>query len=249
MPLRLPRFVRRLISLVMWNQRDREMEREMTFHVESLTRDLMASGMSEDEARATARRRFGSMLQLKEEGHDVRTGHLFEGVTRDARHMARGLRKSPVFTLTVVLTLALAVGGNTAIFSLVDQLLLRPLPYPNGDQLVTVNETFITSNISVPSLGQSRVSAANWLDWQREAHTFESFAAGRATTVTLTGVGDPVRLNVQLVSNEFFPLLGVAPLLGRIPTETEDRPNAPGVAVLSYQLWQRRFAGDPAVVG
>jgi len=225
------------------------MEREMTFHVESLTRDLVASGMSEDEARATARRRFGSMLQLKEEGHDVRTGRLFEGVTRDARHMARGLRKSPVFTLTVVLTLALAVGGNTAIFSLVDQLLLRPLPYPNGDQLVAVNETFITSNISMPSPGRSSVSAANWLDWQREAHTFESFAAWRATTFTLTGVGDPVRLNVQLVSNEFFPLLGVAPLLGRIPTEAEDRPNAPVVAVLSYQLWQRRFSGAPNVIG
>ena len=249
MPLRPPRFVRRLVSLVMWNQRDREMEREMTFHIESLTRDLVSSGMSEDEARATARRRFGSLLQLKEEGHDVRTGHLFEGVTRDARHMARGLRKSPVFTLTVVLTLALAVGGNTAIFSLVDQLLLRPLPYPNGDQLVAVNETFITSNISMPSPGRSSVSAANWLDWQREAHTFESFAAWRATTFTLTGVGDPVRLNVQLVSNEFFPLLGVAPLLGRIPTEAEDRPNAPVVAVLSYQLWQRRFSGDPNVIG
>ena len=248
MPLRPPRFVRRLISLVRWDQRDREMEREMTFHVESLTRDLVASGMSEDEARATARRRFGSMLQLKEEGHDVRTGRLFEGVTRDARHMARGLRKSPVFTLTVVLTLALAVGGNTAIFSLVDQLLLRPLPYPDGDRIVAIYETFTARVSQTGSLGNS-VSAANWLDWQRETHTFQSFAAWRATTVTLTGVGDPMRLNVQQVSVEFFPLLGVTPLLGRVPTETEDRPNAPSVAVLSYQLWQRRFGGDPGVVG
>jgi putative ABC transport system permease protein len=249
MALRPPRFVRRLISLVMWDQRDREMEREMTFHVESLARDLVASGISEDEARATARRRFGSMLQLKEEGHDVRTGHLFEGLARDARHMARGLRKSPVFTLTVVLTLALAVGGNTAIFSLVDQLLLRPLPYPDGDHIVAINETFSSTAGARAGVTRTSVSPANWLDWQRDAHTFQSFAAWRASTVTLTGVGDPVRLNVQQVSVEFFPLLGVAPLLGRIPAEADDRPNAPGVAVLSYQLWQNRFGGDPRVIG
>ena len=98
--------------------------------------------MSEDEADRAARRRFGSVLQLKEQGHDIRSARLVEDLTRDARHMARGLRKSPVFTLTVVLTLALGIGGNTAIFSVVDQLLLRPLPYPDGDRLVTIYESF-----------------------------------------------------------------------------------------------------------
>lgn len=100
MPLRPPRIVRRLLALLTWDRRDREMEQEMAFHIESIKDDLIRSGMSEAEAERSARRRFGSMLQLKEEGHDVRSARLVEDLTRDARHMARGLRKSPVFTMT-----------------------------------------------------------------------------------------------------------------------------------------------------
>ena len=173
---------------------------------------------------------------------------LVEDLARDARHMARGLAKSPVFTLTVVLTLALAIGGNAAIFSVVDQLLLRPLPYPQGNQLITIYETFPFAIGQTGNVGNS-VSPANWLDWQRENRTLQSLAAWRQTTLTLTGVGEPIRLNVQVVSAEFFPLLGVPPLVGRVPSEADDRPNAPGVAVLSYQLWQRRFGGDASAVG
>jgi putative ABC transport system permease protein len=178
----------------------------------------------------------------------LRLGTRFEDLTRDARHIARGLGKSPVFTVTVVLTLALGIGGNTAIFSVVDQLLLRPLPYPAGDRVIAVYESFPLANLQTGNL-RNTVSPANWLDWQRDNRTLQSLAAWRATTGTLTGVGDPIRLNLQLVSSEFFPLLGVAPLLGRVPSEADDRPNAPGVAVLSYQLWQRRFAGDASVIG
>ncbi len=173
---------------------------------------------------------------------------LVENLTRDARHMARGLRKSPVFTITVVLTLALGIGGNAAIFSVVDQLLLRPLPYPDGDRLVTVYESLPFVHGNDRNLRNS-VSPANWLDWQSENHTLQGIAAWRTFTLTLTGVGDPLRLNAQLVSSEFFPLLGVPPLLGRTLSEADDQPNAPPVAVLSYQLWQRRFGGDPAVIG
>src|SRR5688500_2768719 len=141
MTLRPPRIIRRLIAMFRWDKRDHVMDQEMSFHIESIKRDYMASGMSEDEAERAARRRFGSVLQLKEEGHDVRSLRLVENLTRDARHMARGLRKSPVFTITIVLTLALGIGGNTAIFSFVDQLLLRPLAYPDGDQLVSIYES------------------------------------------------------------------------------------------------------------
>ena len=249
MPVRPPRVVRQLLAFWNWDRRDRDMAQEMNFHIQSLKDDLMQSGMNEVDAEHAARRRFGSVLQLKEEGHDVRSGHVFENVMRDARHMARGLRKSPVFTITVVLTLALGIGGNTAIFSIVDQLLLRPLPYPHGEQLLTIVETFRFENTVLAGNRQSRVSPANWLDWQRDNRTLQSLAAWRPANVTLTGVGDPVRLNALQVSAEFFPLLGVPPLLGRVPSEADDRPNAPGVAVLSYQLWQRRFGGDAAVVG
>lgn len=248
MPPGLPRLVRRLVALVTWDRRDRDMEQEMAFHIESIKADLMQSGMPEAEADRSARRRFGRVVQLKEEGHDVRSARIVSDLTRDARHMTRGLRKSPVFTITVVVTLALAIGGNTAIFSLVDQLLLRPLPYPHGDELVTVYETFSIAT-GQPGRVSNSVSPGNWLDWQRDNRTLKGLAAWRTSALTLTGVGEPLRVNAEVVSAEFFPILGVPPLLGRVPSESDDRPNAPNVAVLSYQLWQNRFGGDAGVLG
>ena len=167
---------------------------------------------------------------------------------RDVRYAVRGLLRAPGFTTAAVLTLALGIGANTAIFSVVDQLLLRPLPYPNGDQLLTIYEAF---KVASAGTDQERnvVSPANWLDWQRESRTLRSVAAWDTTTLTLTEAGEPVRLNVQVVSAEFFPLLGVTPLLGRTVSQEDDRPNAPRVVVLSHHLWQQRFGGDPALVG
>jgi predicted permease len=164
-------------------------------------------------------------------------------VTRDFRHAARSLRRSPGFSLAVILTLALGIGGNTAVFSVVDQLLLRPLPYPNGDQLVMVEESV--------GGGSSRadVNPGNWRDWQRESRTFRGFAAWALAQFTLTGVGEPRNLNAQLVSWEFFPVLGVSPLLGRAISAEDDRPNAPRVAVLSYRAWQEQFGGDRGAIG
>src|SRR5687767_15707811 len=120
--------------------RDKVMSDEMASHIESTTRDLIAAGMSETDARFEARRRFGSVLKQKEAGHEIRVGRFFEDVLRDARVTGRGLWRTPGFTLAVVLTLALGIGANTAIFSVVDQLLLRPLPYPEGENLVMVYE-------------------------------------------------------------------------------------------------------------
>ena len=248
MPFRPPRLLRRVLAFFTWSARDREMDREMAFHIDSIRRGLIESGMPEEEADRAAHQRFGRVRQLKEEGHDIRGFRVLDDLSRDARHMARGLRKSPVFTITVVLTLGLAIGGNTAIFSMVDQLLLRPLPYPGGDRLVTVYGTFRDSAAPGGRPGSS-VSPADWLDWQRDSRTLQTLAAWRPSTATLTGVGDPVRLSVQLVSAEFFPLLGVPPLMGRVPAEADDRPNAPPVAVISYRLWQNRFSGNSAIVG
>ena len=151
-------------------KRDDEMTEEMQFHIESKARELVSAGMSEADARFEARRRFGSMLKQKEVGHEIRAGRFFENVMRDARHMGRGLRRSPGFTIAVVLTLALGIGANTAIFSVVDQLLLRPLPYPEGENLVMVYE-------SRNSNSHNSVSPATWLDWQRDNRTLERVAA------------------------------------------------------------------------
>jgi putative ABC transport system permease protein len=248
MALRLPRYLRRLIALFTWRARDRDMDQEMAFHIESMTREYVRSGLSETEAKCAARQRFGSVLRAKEHGHDVRSARLVEDIVRDVRHMGRGLLRSPGFAIAVVLTLALGIGGNTAIFSVVDQLLLRPLPYPDGERLLTVYEDF-SAGTTIMGGSRNVVSPANWLDWQRESRMLQGLAAWRTVAYTLTGVGEPTRVNAQLVSAEFFPLLGVKPLLGRTVSAQDDRPNAPLVAVLSYGLWQRDFGGDPRVIG
>src|SRR5262245_31752045 len=159
----------------------------------------------------------------------------------DLRYAFRVMSRTPSFAVAVVSVLALGIGGNTAVFSVVDQLLLRPLPYPHGDQFVIVEES---------SGGRpADVSPANWLDWQRESRTFRGFAAWGLAQFTLTGAGEPRRVNAQLVSSEFFPLLGVAPLLGRTISDEDDRPNGPRVVVLSYRAWQDQLGGDRRAIG
>jgi predicted permease len=222
--------------------RDKDMSDEMAFHIESTTRDLIDAGMSETDARFEARRRFGSVLKQKEAGHEIRVGRFFEDVLRDTKVMARGLRRSLGFTLAVVLTLALGIGANTAIFSIVDQVLLRPLPYPQGDKLVMVYER-------PDSIAENSVSPANWLDWQNESRTLEEFAAWQTRSDTLTGAGEATQLRVQAVSHEFFSVLRVGPMFGRVISAEDDRPNAPPTALISHRLWQNRFGGDRNVLG
>jgi predicted permease len=166
-----------------------------------------------------------------------------DGIVRDGRYALRTLVRTPVFALTVVLTLGLGIGANTAIYSIVDRLLLRPLPYPNGEQLVVLHE-------SSSKGARMDVNPANWLDWQRDSQTFESFAAWtNRIPLALTGQGDPERLRNEAVSYEFFSVLGVKPFLGRDFTADDDRPQARPTVVLSHALWQRKFGGDPNLVG
>jgi putative ABC transport system permease protein len=243
MALRPPRFVRRVLALFLWHSRDRDMEREMAFHIDSLACEYARNGLSEVDAKRAARRQFGNVTRLKERGHDERTIRVAEDVARDVRHAARGLWHTSGFSLAVILTLALGIGGNTAVFSIVDQLLLRPLPYPHGDQLVMIDESTRTGS------SRADVSPANWLDWQRESRTVRRFAAWQSSAFTVRGAGEPRRVSAQLVSSEFFPVLGVAPLLGRTISDEDDRPSGRRVAVLSYRAWQEQLGGDWHAVG
>jgi predicted permease len=172
----------------------------------------------------------------------------FDDLLRDIRHAARGLRRTPGFAVAVVLTLALGVGGNTAIFSVVDQVLLRPLPYPDGERLVRIYERNLTARTPDARFSNG-VSPANWLDWQARSKTLSSIGIWFNMSRTLTGQGEPQQLNGQFVSWEFLQTLGVTPFLGRTLTADDDRRNAPRAAILSYGLWVRRFGANPDVVG
>jgi putative ABC transport system permease protein len=235
---------RRVKALFLGETLDRDMEKEMRGHLDLLAEEYERTGMSPDEARRAASRRFGNLLRIKAHGRDIRGAGILEDLLRDALYAVRNLRRTPAFTAMVVFTLAIVIGTNTALFSVVDRLLIRPLPYPQGEQLVMVYE-------SLPQLKleHADVSPANWLDWQRESRSFEALAAWGANAMTLTGEGEPERLSGQSVSAEFFELLRVRPSLGRTFASDDDQPGTHRVVVLSDGFWRRRFGGTSNVVG
>src|ERR1700735_5167873 len=160
---------------------------------------------------------------------------------QDLRYGARLLRKSPGFTIVAVLTLALGIGANTAIFSVVNGVLLRPLPFRDPSRLVLIAERSPFSVIST--------SYQNYQDWRDQSHSFESMEATRASSITLTGAGEPERLNVRMATAGLFPMLGINAQLGRTFLPEEDRAGGAPVALLSYGLWQRRFGGSQDIIG
>jgi len=163
-------------------------------------------------------------------------------LVQDVRYGFRMLAKSPGFTVVAVLTIALGIGANTAIFSVVRAVLLKSLPYPEPDQLVSIREVQSHS-------GDMSVSWMNFLDWREQSQSFERLAVTRADRFILTGAGEPTQLRAGRVSAAFFPLLGAKPVVGRTFSEAEDAPTAAPTTVLSYALWRTRFGADPAIVG
>jgi putative ABC transport system permease protein len=233
---------RRFKALFTRRALDEDMNKEMRLHLELLAKEYEDSGMPPQEARRVARRRFGNVARIKEEGRDIRGAGILEGLLRDAHHALRGFRRSPVFTATVILMLALGIGANTAIFSIVDRLLIRDLPYPDGEQLMMVYE-------STASFPRNNVSPANWMDWQGMSQSFEFLAAWNSVSSTVTGEGEPELLLGQTGSVEFFPALRVQPFFGRTFVAQDYQPNSSRVVILSHRLWQRRFGDDRAVIG
>jgi putative ABC transport system permease protein len=161
---------------------------------------------------------------------------------QDLRYTARALRRTPGFAATAVLVVALGIGANTAAFSLADQVLLRPLPFPHSEQLVKLWQ-------AVPGYSQMELSPANYRDWKAMSHSFAALGAYNSNAVNLVGQGEPERIDITMVDSDVLPMLGVRPLLGRVFTAAEDREGANGTLLLSYGLWQRRFGGDPGILG
>jgi putative ABC transport system permease protein len=225
-------------------QTETELDSELRFHLESQIESNIGAGMCPEAARQSAVRKFGGVELAKEECRDERGTQALENLWEDIRFGARMLRKKPGFTAVAVLTLALGIGANTAIFSVVSAVLLRPLPYPNHAKLLHVKETHFGSTAS------TNFTYANFLDLQRSAKTLENVAAYRPWTFNLTGDGDAEQVFGAQVSGNFFSTLGLHPFLGRMIRAEDDALGGENrVAVLSYQLWQSHFGSDLKIVG
>ena len=240
----LSSLLRRWRALTHKQQLDTELDEELQFHLERDVEQNMKSGMTPAEARNEALKAFGGVDQSKEECRDARGVGLLENTLRDITFSVRVLLKSYAFTVVVVLTLALGIGANTAIFSFANGILLRPLPYPQSDRLAVIDET------SRHGEELSPVSYANFVDWREQNTAFEGIAVHFGTSrFGLSGAGEPVEIRGSRISYGLLEILRVSPILGRTFTADEDRPEQDAVAIIGYDLWQRNFGGDPNVLG
>ena len=224
-----------------------DLSNEIQAHLEEKIEELVASGMSRKEAAAAARREFGNLTLTEEDSRAVWRWPGVEDMIEDIRYGLRVLRKSPGFTAVAVLTLALGIGANTAIFSVVNALLFRPLPFRDPARLVVVWHT--PPQKSFPGVSKFVVSPANYLDWRNQNHVFEQMSAVAFRNFNLTGMGQPESVEGRGVSADFFSTLGVQPVLGRGFLEEEDQPGRGKVAVISHEFWQTHFAGSKDVLG
>jgi len=222
------------------------MQQEMELHFEALVEERREKGLSVEDARLAARRQFGSIMQIKERGHDVRGASRIEGVLRDINHAIRRLWRAPAFGVAAVLTLGLAIGANASIFTIVHRVVWNPLPYAAPGQLLALDYGIPARNIS------SGMTMMTWqLYWQLvdRARTLESIAVFDSVSATLTGRGIPERVRVSRATPSLLHVLGVSPAMGRWFTEEEGAPGTAAAAVLSHGLWMRRYGGDPHVLG
>ena len=220
----MSKLLRRFSAFLHRRRLERELAEEMAAHREMMPADR--------------RRNFGSTLALQEQAADQWGWTLLDHLRQDLAYGARSLGRNPGFATVAVIVLALGVGANTAIFSVVNAVLLRPLAYKDSARLVTIlhRET-------------NPVAVANYIDWRDQSRSFETMAAADYWSPNLTGHDTPEHLNGLKVTQNLLPMLGIDPLLGRLFLPQEDRTGAEHEVILSYRLWQRRFSGDPGVVG
>jgi predicted permease len=220
---------------------------ELRFHLEQRSQELASAGLTPEEAHRRARIEFGGIEGVKEQCRESRRVHVVESLLQDGRYGLRMMQRNPGFTFVVVLTLALGIGANTAIFSVVNAVLLRPLPFAEPSRLARV--WHVPPARSFPGMTRFAVSAANYLDWRDQNHVFENMAIYTGASFTLTGRGEPESLTSIPVSPNFFTVLGVQPLLGRTFSPDEDQPGRCNVAILTYGFWLTRFGGDKNIIG
>ena len=238
----LMKFFHRLRSHFRKKELDQELSEELAFHIEKETEENIATGMNAEEARYAALRKFGRVDQVKEECRDTWGVRFIETFLQDLFFGLRMVAKNPGFTAVAVVTLALGIGANTAIFSVVDQVLLRSMPYKDLNRLVMVWETYL----HFPKVW---LSVPNFQDWQAQNRVFDAMGAYRVSKgFTLTGHGEPERVQGTYVSSNLFGLLGVKPAHGRIFLPAEDKPGVESVVILSHALWQRLFDANSQTI-
>ena len=219
-------------------QLERDVDDEMKFHLEARTEEWTRRGMSREEARRRARLEFGAVDKAKEETREARGVSWAEDLLQDMRFALRVLAKAPAFTGVAIVTLAVGIGASTAIFSVVNAVLLHPLAYEDSGRLVTILHR-----------GSDPVAVANYLDWRDQSRSFTAMGAADYWSANLTGVDSPEHILGLKVTQNLLPTLGVQPLMGRLFAKGEDEPGADHEVILSYGLWQRRFGGATDVVG
>src|SRR6185503_9325358 len=253
------RFFLRMRNAIAPGRAERELTREVSAHLRMLEEEYRRRGLGADEAATAARRALGGVDQLKDYHRDARSFLWLDNLRRDSAYAVRSLVRSPGFSLVAIATLALAIGANTALFTVVDRVLLRSVPLPNADRLARLYE----SNAVAKRLREDP-SLPDVADWRLASKSFDLFAALGGTSFTMTGAKEPESLVGMRITPEFFPMSGVTLELGRPfePSEYGSTANAAlgpmtvkgpvtgsGSIIIGHALWQRQFGGDPGVVG
>ncbi|HKV28642.1 MAG TPA: ABC transporter permease [Candidatus Acidoferrales bacterium] len=238
----LREFGRQLSMLFRREQFDCDMDEEMRVHLELREKEHAENGFSPEEAHMAARKNFGNALAIREISHDSWGWAWLEHLAQDMRFAFRMFAKAPGFTVVAVLTLALGIGANTAIFSFVYGVLLQPLPYQDPSRLIVLNETN-------PKVGIVSVSYPNFRDWREQGHDFSQMAAVHQLGFNISGVSQPENISGEAVSPYFLSMLGVHPYIGRDFDSSEEKPGTAPVVLLSYQLWQSHLGGDRNAIG
>jgi predicted permease len=240
-------FLRALLSS---RRVEHDMEHEWQFHIDARVEDLMGHGMSRPDAERQARREFGDTLRWKEQTREVRGVRLFDELRQDVTYGTRQMARAPGFTAVAVLTLALGIGATTAIFSVVNAVLLRPLPYDGSERLVRIVELVPASDdTTVPQRRAVGLSLSDLVAFRTEATTFSHVGAYAGATPLVANGGDVARLDMVRTSPALFEMIGVRPLIGRSFEPNDETPGRDDVVILSHALWQRLFGGAPDVLG
>ncbi|MGB6831813.1 MAG: ABC transporter permease, partial [Candidatus Acidiferrum sp.] len=231
-------------TLLSSRQVDRDFERELETHLDLLTEENVRRGMTPEEARRVARIRLGGNTQLRDINRELRGLPFIETVLQDVRFAFRTLRKNPGFTAVAVLTLALGIGANTAIFSVVYAVLLKPLPYAQPDQLFNVFQAQPQEGIPIDGW-----SYPNFKELREQNHVFTELAGNQHHQLALTGHGEPTVVNTSVVTPELFSVFGEKPLAGRVFYSDDGKPGAAPVVILSENLWRGVLGADPNIIG